>query len=107
VFDDICGDFSALHDNARVHAIPLSALEGDNVITRSHRTPWFDGPSLLEYLETIDVDIDATSRPFRFPVQLVLRPTHDFRGYAGQITSGVINVGDAVTVWPANRSTRV
>jgi sulfate adenylyltransferase large subunit len=107
LFDTICDDFAGLHDGADVHAIPLSALGGDNVIARSQRTPWFDGPSLLEHLETVDVDRDATARPFRFPVQLVLRPTHDFRGYAGQICSGVINVGDAVTVWPGGRSTRV
>ncbi len=107
VFDSICDDFTALHDDADVHAIPLSALDGDNVITRSDRTPWFDGPSLLEYLETVDVDRDATSRPFRFPVQLVLRPTHDFRGYAGQLCAGVVNIGDTVRVWPGGRSTRV
>ena len=70
---------------ARVHAIPLSALHGDNVITRSDRTPWFDGPSLLEYLETVEVTRDLTPLPFRFPVQLVLRPDQDFRGYAGQM----------------------
>ena len=107
VFEEICDDFSALHDNADVHAIPLSALDGDIVITRSDRTPWFDGASLLEYLETVEVDGDATSRPFRFPVQLVLRPTHDFRGYAGQICAGVVKIGDTVTVWPGGRSTRV
>ncbi len=107
VFDEICDDFSALHDRAEVHAIPLSALDGDNVITRSERTPWFDGPSLLHYLETVEVDRDATARPFRFPVQLVLRPTHDFRGYAGQVCSGVVTIGDTVTVWPGGRSTRV
>jgi sulfate adenylyltransferase large subunit len=107
VFDGICDEFSALHDNADVHAIPLSALDGDNVITRSERTPWFDGPSLLEHLEAVEVDRDATSRPFRFPVQLVLRPSHDFRGYAGQICSGVVNLGDTLSVWPGGRSTRV
>jgi sulfate adenylyltransferase subunit 1 len=85
----------------------LSALNGDNVITSSDRTPWFDGPSLLEYLETVEIDREATSRPLRFPVQLVVRPSDDFRGYAGQISSGVVHVGDAVTVWPANRSSRV
>ena len=107
VFDGICDDFSTLHDGAEVHAIPMSALDGDNVITRSDRTPWYEGPGLLEHLETVDVDRDATSRPFRFPVQLVLRPTHDFRGYAGQVCSGVVHVGDAVSVWPGGRSTRV
>ena len=107
VFDAICDDFSALSEDADVHAIPLSALDGDNVITRSERTPWFAGPSLLEHLETVEVDRDATSRPFRFPVQLVLRPTHDFRGYAGQICGGVVSLGDSVTVWPSGRSSRV
>jgi len=90
-----------------VHAIPMSALNGDNVITTSDSTPWFDGPSLLDHLETVEVDTDATRRPFRFPVQLVVRPADDFRGYAGQICSGTINVGDSITVWPANRSSRV
>jgi sulfate adenylyltransferase large subunit len=107
VFDEICREFAAIQGNARVHAIPLSALNGDNVITASDRTPWFEGPSLLEYLETVEIDREATSRPLRFPVQLVVRPSDDFRGYAGQISSGVVQVGDAVTVWPANRSSRV
>ncbi len=107
VFDDVCREFARIQGNARVHAIPLSALHGDNVITGSARTPWFDGPSLLEFLETVEVDRDATARPFRFPVQLVVRPSDDFRGYAGQICSGTIRVGDSLTVWPANRASRV
>ncbi len=107
VFDEICREFAAIQGDARVHAIPLSALNGDNVITASDRTPWFEGPSLLEYLETVEIDREATSRPLRFPVQLVVRPSDDFRGYAGQISSGVVDVGDSVTVWPANRSSRV
>jgi sulfate adenylyltransferase subunit 1 len=107
VFDEICSEFAAIQGDARVHAIPLSALNGDNVITESDRTPWFDGPSLLHYLETVEIDRQATLRPLRFPVQLVIRPTDDFRGYAGQISSGVVRVGDTVTVWPANRSSRV
>lgn len=107
IFDEICSDFDAIRGQARVHAIPMSALNGDNVITTSANTPWFDGPSLLEYLETVEVEKDATARPFRFPVQLVLRPSDDFRGYAGQIGSGTVRVGDQVSVWPANRSSRV
>ena len=107
VFDEICREFAQIQGGARVHAIPLSALNGDNVITSSDRTPWFEGPSLLEYLETVEVDRDVTARPFRFPVQLVVRPTDDFRGYAGQICSGTVRVGDTLTVWPANRSSRV
>jgi sulfate adenylyltransferase subunit 1 len=107
VFDEICGEFDAIKGSARVHAIPISALKGDNVITASGNTPWFDGPSLLEYLETIEIEREATSRPFRFPVQLVVRPSDDFRGYAGQIVSGIVRVGDPITVWPGNRSSRV
>jgi sulfate adenylyltransferase subunit 1 len=107
IFDEICREFEGIQGNARVHAIPMSALNGDNVITRSDNTPWFEGPSLLEYLETVDIERDATSRAFRFPVQLVARPADDFRGYAGQIGSGVVRVGDMVTVWPADRTSRV
>ena len=107
VFEGICDDFDELLKGATLHPIPLSALHGDNVIAASDRTPWFEGPSLLEYLETVQIDRDVTSKPFRFPVQLVLRPTHDFRGFAGQIASGTIRRGDTVTVWPSGRTTRV
>jgi sulfate adenylyltransferase large subunit len=107
VFDSTCADFSGLLGDAQLHAIPLSALHGDNVITRSDRTPWFDGFSLLEYLETVDVEGEAAGRPFRFPVQLAVRPDHEFRGSAGQIASGLVRVGDPVTVWPAGRTTRI
>ena len=107
VFDGICDDFDELLRGATLHPIPLSALHGDNVIARSDRTPWFDGPSLLEYIEAVEVDRDATRKPFRFPVQLVARPTHDFRGYAGQIVSGTIRRGDPVTIWPSGRTSRV
>src|SRR5205085_574883 len=107
VYDGIVDDFEEILTGARAHAIPCSALHGDNVITRSDRTPWFTGPSLLEYLETVHVTRDLTSLPFRFPVQLVLRPNQEFRGYAGQIVSGVIRAGDRVTTWPSGRSARV
>jgi sulfate adenylyltransferase subunit 1 (EFTu-like GTPase family) len=85
----------------------MSAKLGDNVITRSEHTPWFEGAPLLEYLETVEVDRSQTAQPFRFPVQLVSRPNHAFRGYAGQIVSGTVHPGDEVTVWPSGRSTRV
>jgi len=107
VYEGIRDDFEEILAGARAHAIPLSALHGDNVITSSDRTPWFDGPSLLEYLETVEITRDLTSLPFRFPVQLVLRPNHEFRGYAGQIVSGTVRVGDRITAWPCNRSARV
>jgi sulfate adenylyltransferase subunit 1 len=107
VFENIVEEFDRILPNANLHPIPMSALHGDNVITKSDRTPWFDGQSLLDFLETVQVDRNAASKPFRFPVQLVLRPDHDFRGYAGQIVSGTVRPGDAVTVWPSGRTTRV
>jgi sulfate adenylyltransferase large subunit len=106
-FDRIYDDFSDLLKGASVHAIPMSALHGDNVITTSARTPWFDGPPLLEYLETVHVHRDETAGGFRLPVQMVLRPDQEFRGYAGQIVSGIVKPGDDVTVWPSGKSARV
>jgi sulfate adenylyltransferase large subunit len=87
--------------------IPLSALAGDNVVKKSKLMPWYEGPSLLEYLETVPVGQTTEQAPFRFPVQRVVRPNLDFRGYAGQIASGAVRVGDTITVLPAGRSTRV
>ena len=107
VFENISDEFDKILPDARLHPIPLSALHGDNVITTSERTPWFDGQSLLEFLETVEVDRNVSARPFRFPVQLVLRPSHEFRGYAGQIVSGTVRPGDLVTALPAGRTTRI
>ncbi|HKT79255.1 MAG TPA: GTP-binding protein [Vicinamibacterales bacterium] len=107
VFDDICDEFDTILPTAKLHPIPMSALHGDNVITRSDKTPWFDGAPLLEFLETVKVDRNLAAKPFRFPVQLVLRPTPDFRGYAGQIVSGTVRPGDSVAIWPSGRTTRV
>jgi sulfate adenylyltransferase large subunit len=107
VFDGICDDFEDLLRGANSHPIPISALHGDNVITQSDRTPWFQEKSLLEFLETVEVDRNASAKPFRFPVQLVLRPDDAFRGYAGQIASGTVRVGDGVTVLPSGRTSTV
>jgi sulfate adenylyltransferase subunit 1 len=107
VFDGIVDDFEDLLRGANSHPIPISALHGDNVITQSDRTPWFQEKSLLEFLETVEVDRNASAKPFRFPVQLVLRPDDEFRGYAGQIASGTIRVGDAVTILPSGRASKV
>jgi sulfate adenylyltransferase subunit 1 len=106
-FERIRDEFEDLLQGASVHTLPLSALNGDNVITRSERTPWFEGPSLLEYLETVQVHRDAASAPFRMPVQLVSRPDDTFRGYAGQIVSGTLKPGDEVTILPSGRTSRV
>jgi sulfate adenylyltransferase large subunit len=107
VFEKILDDFAEFLAGAAVHAIPMSALNGDNVITRSDRTPYFDGLPLLEFLETVQVHRNPAAAPFRFPVQLVVRPDDEFRGYAGQIVSGTIRPGDRVTTWPSGRSARV
>jgi sulfate adenylyltransferase large subunit len=104
VYEKIQDDFEEFLTGASVHAIPMSALNGDNVITRSDRTPYFDGQPLLEYLETVQVHRNLPAAPFRFPVQLVARPDQDFRGYAGQIASGIVRVGDRVTSWPSGKS---
>jgi len=107
VFEKIVDDFEELLKGASVHAIPLSALNGDNVISLSENTPWFSGPTMLEYLETVQVHRNLPALPFRFPVQLVSRPNQEFRGYAGQIVSGMVRIGDRVTVLPSGRNARV
>ncbi|MEO6829649.1 MAG: GTP-binding protein, partial [Acidobacteriaceae bacterium] len=90
-----------------IKCIPISALEGDNVVTRSVRTPWYGGTSLLEYLEEIPVAKTNSADPFRFPVQYVIRPDDTFRGFAGQIISGSVKPGDRVVVLPSRQTTRV
>jgi len=87
--------------------IPVSALAGDNIVHRSTAMPWYDGPSLLEVLESLPSSVDTREEPFRFPVQRVVRPDHTFRGFAGQIASGTIRVGDTITVLPSRRSAKV
>jgi bifunctional enzyme CysN/CysC len=91
-----------------VTCIPVSALNGDNVVERSARTPWYDGPTLLEYLETVELDEDRRQTgPFRMPVQWVNRPDANFRGFSGLIVSGSIRPGDAVLVSPSRLESRV
>jgi sulfate adenylyltransferase large subunit len=107
VYEKIQDDFSEFLAGATVHAIPMSALEGDNVTTRSQRTPYFNGPPLLEYLENVQVNRNEAGGPFRLPVQMVLRPDHEFRGYAGQIVSGTVKPGDRITAWPSGRTANV
>jgi sulfate adenylyltransferase large subunit len=100
-------DFLSQFQKIEPFFIPLSALAGDNVVSTSSRMPWYTGPSLIEYLETVPVGKRAEHAPFRFPVQRIARPNLDFRGYAGQIASGSVRVGETVTVLPSGRSTRV
>ena len=90
-----------------ITCIPMSALDGDNVTTRSDRTCWYNGPVLLEYLETVEVDSDLASDPFRLPVQWVNRPNLDFRGFAGTVASGVIKPGQDIIVLPSGKRSKV
>ena len=110
VFRKISADFEELvrsFGDAALTVIPVSALEGDNVVLRSARTPWYSGPTLLEHLESVPVWTDAAARAFRMPVQRVIRPDQNFRGFAGQISAGTIRKGDAVTALPSGRTSRV
>jgi bifunctional enzyme CysN/CysC len=110
VFDSIVADFRAFAEQlnfASLVPIPLSARYGDNVIGRSGNMAWYAGPSLLEHLETVNVETGLVERPFRMPVQWVNRPNLDFRGFSGTIASGSIKANDAIVVAGSGRTTRV
>jgi bifunctional enzyme CysN/CysC len=110
VFSRIVSDyqaFAAPFGFASITPIPVSARLGDNVASRSARTPWHEGPCILERLEAVEVLDDATERPFRFPVQWVNRPNLDFRGLAGTLASGRIAVGEEIEIAGSGRRTRV
>jgi sulfate adenylyltransferase large subunit len=128
-FRAIAADFSAVLDQIAADTgtpvervfVPVSALAGDNIVHRSEKMPWYRGASLLELLESLpssrdtrdaplhpaDKDPSAGTPPFRFPVQRVLRPDHTFRGFAGQIASGTVHRGEAITVLPSNREAKI
>ena len=114
-FDAIERDFSAVLDAIAADTgnpveamfVPVSALAGDNIVHASTAMRWYDGPSLLELLESLPTSQDTRNAPFRFPVQRVLRPDHTFRGFAGQIASGTVRPGDTITVLPSGRSAEV
>jgi bifunctional enzyme CysN/CysC len=110
VFDRIVAEyreFSAKLDIKQVTNIPVSALKGDNITRASTAMPWYDGPSLLGHLETVDVSNAAEAAPFRMPVQWINRPNQDFRGYAGTIVAGRLAVGDTVAVLPGGLTAQV
>ncbi len=90
-----------------VQCIPLSALDGDNVVDKSMRTPWYKGEALLDFLETVEIDRDNNFTDFRFPVQYVLRPNLDFRGFCGKIASGIVRKGDKVVALPSGKTSCV
>jgi bifunctional enzyme CysN/CysC len=114
VFERICDDFggwAAKLEVSDVTFVPISALHGDNVVERSANMPWYQGPSLLYHLEHVHVASDRNLVDARFPVQWVVRPMsdehHDYRGYAGEVASGVFRVGDEVVVLPSGRESRI
>ena len=110
VFNDIEVDFRNFAKDlgfAEIMCIPMSALDGDNVTTKSDRSKWYKGPSLLQYLENVDVEANSLEAPFRLPVQWVNRPNLDFRGFSGTIASGTVKVGDEITVVPSGKSSKV
>jgi bifunctional enzyme CysN/CysC len=110
IYDDIVRDYSEFSQKLDIHDItfiPISALEGDNVTTRSQNTPWYDGHTLLHLLETVHVSADKNFVDFRFPVQYVTRPNLDFRGFCGTIASGTIKAGEEVAILPSGKTTRV
>ena len=90
-----------------VTCIPLSALDGDNVVAKSDRTPWYKGPALLDFLETVHIGNDHNLTDFRFPVQYVLRPNLDFRGFCGKVSSGVVRKGDEVMALPSGKRSHI
>jgi bifunctional enzyme CysN/CysC len=108
-FNEICAEYEAAVASfgfATLLAIPLAARFGDNVVSRSARTPWYTGPTLLQHLETVTLE-QATEGPFRMPVQWVNRPSSSFRGYAGTIASGRLRPGDAIMAARSGRQTTV
>lgn len=110
VFDRIVADYHDFIDPLGipdVQCIPLSALDGDNVVEHSDRTPWYEGPSLLEFLETVHIANDHNLTDFRYPVQYVLRPNFDFRGFCAKVASGVVRKGDPVVALPSGKTSRV
>ncbi|PTL92699.1 sulfate adenylyltransferase subunit CysN [Halomonas litopenaei] len=109
-FDEIVADYRAFAeqlDASDIHFVPLSALKGDNVVDRGERLDWYQGPALLELLETVEVSRDQNLSDLRFPVQYVNRPNLDFRGYAGTLEAGILRPGQAVKALPSNKLSRV
>jgi len=110
-YDRILADYRAFAKDIGItefQAIPISGLGGDNITSHSGNTPWYDGPYLLEYLETVELDSTSDqAKPFRMPVQWVNRPNLDFRGFSGMVSTGTIKPGDAIRVLPSGKTSTV
>ncbi len=110
VFRKLVEDFTEFASKLEIKDIvfiPVSALHGDNIVERSRHMPWYEGSTLLHHLESVNVEVDRNLLDFRFPVQVVLRPHQDYRGFAGQVASGIIRPGEEVVVLPSNQSSRI
>ena len=110
VYNQISEDyknFSSQLNIPDIQCMPLSALKGDNVVEKSNNMPWYQGPSLLDYLETVHVASDRNFEDFRFPIQYVLRPNLDFRGFSAKIASGIVRKGDEVIAIPSGKKSKV
>ncbi|NDZ77397.1 sulfate adenylyltransferase subunit CysN [Streptomyces sp. SID10853] len=110
VFERIAGEYTRFAEEiglGDVVAVPISAYAGDNLTENSSETPWYQGPTLMKHLETVEIDEDVAARPFRLPVQWVNRPDLDFRGFSGQIVSGVVRPGDRVRALPSGSESSV
>jgi bifunctional enzyme CysN/CysC len=112
VFERIQADYLQFAERlglkpSSLHFVPMSALKGDNVVNRSERAPWYQGPSLMEILETVEIAADRNLADMRFPVQYVNRPNLNFRGFAGTLASGIVHKGDEVAVLPSGKTSRV
>ncbi|MGE4267729.1 MAG: adenylyl-sulfate kinase [Deferribacterales bacterium] len=109
IFDKIAGDYAKTADKIGLsyRIIPVSALKGDNVTSKSDKMPWYDGESLIEILESAEPDAPSSHGHLRLPIQYVLRPDKTFRGFCGRIESGGISTGDSITVLPSGVSTRI
>ncbi|WP_226966449.1 sulfate adenylyltransferase subunit CysN [Sulfurimonas sediminis] len=110
VYEKIKADYNALADELGIknrYFIPLSALDGDNVVNKSQHTPWYEEKPLLELLDTMDISKEIKEEDFRFPVQYVNRPNLNFRGFCGTIAAGSVAVGDDITVLPSGKTTKV
>ncbi len=100
-------EFAQRLEPTDLHFIPISALNGDNVVDRSENMPWYDGSTLMNFLETVYIGSDRNLKDFRFPVQSVIRPNLDFRGFAGTIASGIVRVGDEVMTLPSRKKSKI
>ncbi|MDH5679773.1 MAG: GTP-binding protein, partial [Nitrospinota bacterium] len=110
VFRRICDEYGVFATKLEVKDIkfiPVSALKGDNIVDPSRNMPWYDGEPLLKHMESVYIGGNRNLIDFRFPVQLVLRPNQDFRGFAGTVASGVVRVGDEVMALPSRKISRV